>query len=319
MKITIRPVDRENDLAQLAEFLSLVLPRRVTVERLQELFRLPVIALQLAVGVDGAGEILGYSVLLRYESRPPGQLSLWIIVHPDFRRRRIGSRLYEDAFRFARAHGMTELVGNIADNDEASQGFARSLGFEVVRRGIRAYLDLETFPEEAFVRILDGVRATGIDLVTLADIGDTLQARRRVYELNRTISADIPGRGPFFTFDEYLELRFERAWYRADGVTLAMDEEKWVGFNQVGIHTDEGFAFVEMTGVVAEYRGRKIGQALELMGVRCARHYGVGALGTSIDSENAAMLAISRKLGYQPEEGDYLVKAVYGHSPLVAR
>jgi RimJ/RimL family protein N-acetyltransferase len=206
---------------------------------------------------------------------------------------------------------MRELVGTIAEDDEASQAFARSLGFEIERHSIRAYLDLGTFPEGAFARILDGVRARGIDFVTLADLGDTPQARRRVYELNRTISADIPDRGPFWSFDEYLKLRLDRAWYRADGVTLAVDGEAWVGLNQVGIHADEGFAFVEMTGVVAGYRGRKIGQALELMGIRCARRYGAGTLGTSIDAENAPMLAISRKLGYQPREGSYLVKAVF--------
>jgi GNAT superfamily N-acetyltransferase len=206
---------------------------------------------------------------------------------------------------------MTELVGNIAEDDEASQEFTRSLGFEVERHRIRAYLDLGTFAEGAFARTLEGVRAAGIEFTTLADMGDTLQARRRVYELNRTISADVPGRGPFWSFDEYLKLRFDRAWYRADGVTLAVAGEAWVGLNQVGIHADEGLAFVEMTGVVVQYRGRKIGQALELMGIRCARRYGAGTLGTSIDVENAPMLAISRKLGYQPMEGSYLVKAVF--------
>lgn len=311
MQITIRPLDPRNDLAHLAEFLSLVQQRRVTVERVQELLRLPATALQPTVGVDDAGRILGHSVLSRYASRPPGQFSLWIIVHPQFRRQRIGSRLYEHALRFARAHGMTELVGNVPDDDEASQEFARSLGFEVERHSIRAYLDLETFPEGAFAGVLDSVKAACIEFVTLADMGDTLQGRRRVYELNRTVSADIPGRGPFWSLEEYLKLRFDRAWYRADGVTLAMDGEAWVGLNQVGIHADGGFAFVEMTGVVAEYRGRKIAQALELMGIRCARRYGVGALGTSIDAENTPMLAISRKLGYQPKEGSYLVKAVF--------
>jgi ribosomal protein S18 acetylase RimI-like enzyme len=197
MPVTIRSLDPENDLPQLAAFLSLAQQRRVTVERLQELYSLPATALQLALGVDGAGQILGHSMLSRYGSRPPGQCSLWIIVHPQYRRQRIGSRLYEHALRFARAQGMREFVANIADDDEASQEFARSLGFEVERHGIRADLDLETFPEGAFDHILDGVRAAGIQFVTLAEVGDTLQARRRVYELSRTISADVRGRGPF--------------------------------------------------------------------------------------------------------------------------
>ena len=43
----------------------------------------------------------------------------------------------------------------------------------------------------------------------MADLGDTAGCRRALYELNKTCSADIPERGEFYTFHEYIDDRIE--------------------------------------------------------------------------------------------------------------
>jgi hypothetical protein len=48
-----------------------------------------------------------------------------------------------------------------------------------------------------------------------------------------------------------------------------------------------------------------VAQALKLLAIRCARRYGAVYIRTHNDSENAPMLAINRKLGYQPQPGLY--------------
>jgi ribosomal protein S18 acetylase RimI-like enzyme len=64
-----------------------------------------------------------------------------------------------------------------------------------------------------------------------------------------------------------------------------------------------------MTGVDQAYRGRKIAQALKLKSIELAQAYGADYIRTHNDSTNASMLAINRKLGYQPQPGEYrLVK-----------
>lgn len=146
---------------------------------------------------------------------------------------------------------------------------------------------------------------------TLADVGDILEHRRKVYELNRITALDIPRRGPFFTFEEYNHLRFEQEAYCADGVILAAAGTTWVGLSQVSLHRVGNFMFNEMTGVLNEYRGYKIAQALKVLAARCARSYGVAELKTFNDSKNAPMLAINRKMGYQAEAGFYTLKAVF--------
>lgn len=49
---------------------------------------------------------------------------------------------------------------------------------------------------------------SGVSLASIAELGDTEQLRRRVYELNKECAADIPGRGQFFSYDEYIQRRF---------------------------------------------------------------------------------------------------------------
>jgi GNAT superfamily N-acetyltransferase len=58
-----------------------------------------------------------------------------------------------------------------------------------------------------------------------------------------------------------------------------------------------------ITGVDRPYRGRGLALALKLRTIRLARRYGAAYIRTHNDSENAPMLALNRKLGYQPEPG----------------
>lgn len=74
---------------------------------------------------------------------------------------------------------------------------------------VRLQLDLEAFDEAQFVPYLRRCLQSGIALTTMADVGDTAECRRALYELNKTCSADIPERGEFYTFDEYLDDRIK--------------------------------------------------------------------------------------------------------------
>ena len=123
--------------------------------------------------------------------------------------------------------------------------------------------------------------------------------RRRVYELNKVTAGDIPGRGPFYTFEEYEQQRFGHAGYRAEGMFLALKGAEWVGLSQVSLH--EQLAFNEMTGVLRQYRGQQIAQALKLLAIRYAKAQGRPRISTFNDAANLPILTINRKLGYQPD------------------
>lgn len=62
-----------------------------------------------------------------------------------------------------------------------------------------------------------------------------------------------------------------------------------------------------MTGVDRAYRGRKIVLALKLLAIKCAQRCGADYIRTNNDSENAPILAVNRKLGYESKPGKYLL------------
>ena len=97
------------------------------------------------------------------------------------------------------------------------------------------------------------------------------------------------------------------AWFQPAGQILAAAGDEYVGLAAVGYFEDQNYMYNNITGVLRDYRGRKIAQALKLLTIRYAQAYGAATIRTSNDSENAPMLAINRKLGYKPLPGKYLM------------
>jgi GNAT superfamily N-acetyltransferase len=64
-----------------------------------------------------------------------------------------------------------------------------------------------------------------------------------------------------------------------------------------------------MTGVLSAYRGRKIGLALKLAGIRYARQHGAISIRANNDSLNPAILGLNQKLGYQTQPGKFILKS----------
>jgi len=115
---------------------------------------------------------------------------------------------------------------------------------------LRLKLDLETFDDAAFEHCLQRCRDAGLEFTDMAELGDTAAHRRALYELNKTCSADIPQRGEFYTFDEYLAERIDIPSYDPRGVVLAIERTRWVGMSATSLLPAEGCAFSEMTGVL---------------------------------------------------------------------
>jgi RimJ/RimL family protein N-acetyltransferase len=163
---------------------------------------------------------------------------------------------------------------------------------------VRLRLEVASFDPEAFAAEVDRCRREGIEFTTIAALGDDDANRRRLYELNRACSADIPGRGDFYTYDEYLAERIDVPSYDPETVVLALDDDEWVGLSAASDHHDQGYYFNEMTGVVRSHRGRGIALALKVLVIERVRALGVPVIHTFHHAANTAPIALNRKLGY---------------------
>ena len=161
---------------------------------------------------------------------------------------------------------------------------------------------------DALAGRVEAVGATGIRFFSLADAGDTEEARRKLHAVNTAVSADTPGTdGGFPSFEEFNEMFNTVSWFRPEGQIVAVDGDTYIGLAAVGYFAETNSMYNMITGVLPAYRGRKIAQALKLLTIRYAKKFGAATIRTSNDSENAPMLAINRKLGYKPLPGKYLL------------
>lgn len=167
---------------------------------------------------------------------------------------------------------------------------------------LRLQLDLDAFDDTWFRPLVRRCRDDGIDFTTMGELGDTPEQRRALYELNKTCSADIPERGEFHTFEEYVDQRIETASHDPHGVVLALREDVWVGMAATSLHRAEGFAFSQMTGVLAGHRGRGLSLAMKLLAIDFARSRGMRWLRTFHHPANVAASGMNRRLGFTDED-----------------
>ncbi|MFE9207607.1 GNAT family N-acetyltransferase [Micromonospora sp. NPDC007230] len=163
---------------------------------------------------------------------------------------------------------------------------------------VRLQLDIDRFDDHAFESYLRRARMSGIHFATMAELGDTPDHRRTLYDLNKTCSADIPDRGEFYSYEEYLAQRIDVPAFNPAGVVLALHGNEWIGMSTTSLHPDRGLAFSEMTGVLAPYRGQGLSLALKLLAIRFVRSSGYRRLTTMHHPRNASAIAMNRRLGF---------------------
>ncbi|MGH2502076.1 MAG: GNAT family N-acetyltransferase [Ktedonobacterales bacterium] len=205
-----------------------------------------------------------------------------------------------------RAEGATRVEVQLRDNDPAAIRFAEAQNFTRQRHRFESTLDLASVDERPFVGALAQAEAAGYRFFSLADVGDSEEARRRDYEINRRAALDIPGGAQTYApFEEWQSFVCGASWYRPDGQIIAARGDEWMGLAALGYFDTTNSMYNMVTGVDRAHRGHGVAQALKLLAIRCARRYGAVYIRTHNDSENVPILAINRKLGYQPQPGLY--------------
>lgn len=301
---------RPGDYPAIATLLTTTRQMPITVERVERMATMPADLRQSRLAVQN-GEIIGGCWIQQTKNDGAGKFFLHIDVHPSAQRQGLGSALYADALAFAQANGLASLYSYVYESRPGGLPFAHKHGFTITRTAKHSQLDLATFDDTPFVSYLTRNKLQGIRFHTLAGLGDTLENRRKLYELNKQCSADIPGRGKFFTFENYCKVRFNSPFYRPEGVIVALHNDAWVGLTAVTYHPAGNFCFNEMTGVLRAYRGRGIAKALKLVGIRFAHTIGAATVRTFNDADNHGILAVNRQLGYQPLPDSHTMTATF--------
>jgi len=307
--IHLRPLHPQTDFPRIAQLRQTVDPEPISVEQLQEWEdQIPQGQIRRrVVAIAEQGQIVGFNDAGRDPWMPSGLFDVQVLVDPDWRQQGIGMLLLQDALQFSQARGATRLQGMVRDHCSACLRFAERQGFHRERHRFESTLNLSGFDERRFAGRVEAAEAAGMRFFTLADLGNTEEAQRRLHALNERLNRDTPGYQAWLTFEAFQTIVCGASWYRADGQIVAASGADWVGMAAVGFFAETQSMYNMFTGVDRAYRGRGIALALKLLTIRCARAYHARYVRTHNDSENAPMLAVNRKLGYLPEPGLYRV------------
>ena len=317
MSTIIGPADPATDLERVAELTNAVHPDSTTAEQLGRAWARKVEGhfLRNLVAKTGQGEVTGFAFVQHGSWLPEGRYWIWLTTDARWRGQGIGTMLYQHAVATALDHHATTLASRVCDDDPVSLAFAERRGFSIERHLFESVIDLACFDEVQFAGVIEAVEAGGIRFATLAELGNTRDALRKLWELNYRVVLDDPAStGTFTAFEDFSTMVATATWFDPAGQILAIDGDAFVGLGAVGYTPEFRSASNLITGVDRAYRGRHVALALKLLGVRYAKARGALTIRTNNDSQNAPMLAINRKLGYRPEPGIYRLIASTGLS-----
>ncbi len=215
---------------------------------------------------------------------------LELVVAPDCRGEGAGTALIEAVL----AENITGLRGWSHGNHSAAADLAARFGFRPVRELWRMRLTRAAVEQAVPALILP----EGIVLrpfVRGEDEDAWLAA-------NAAAFADHPEQGSTTRAD--LEARMDEDWFDADGFLLAVREGDGalLGFHWTKIHPGVGahprMGEVYVVGVTPDAQGMGLGKALTIAGIEYLHRKGLQAIMLYVDADNAAAVALYRKLGF---------------------
>jgi GNAT superfamily N-acetyltransferase len=227
----------------------------------------------------------------------PRATFLQLCVHPERRRRGIGSALLAAALDRAPQLGVEALYAD--HSTPAGEAFAARHGFAAGQRVVRSLLDLRA------VELQEPEPPNGFRLATW--LGRVPEEHLAAYVRGRASMDDAPDpEGMEFPTTTAEKVR---AWeealarrQRETRVTAALDADGEVGsFTELRLSRGSTVGTTEDTGTAAAQRGKGLARAVKLESLRRLRddHPEVEHVSTQNAEENAVMLHLNESLGFR--------------------
>lgn len=278
-------------------------------DELREMERSPNRRTLAAAAVQPDGEVVGaVSVVLRTRENPRVAF-LSLAVHPDRRRRGVGSELLGWAEARAVEHGRSVLIVETewpaGGADVSGETFARGHGYAPAQAVLRSTLRLPVDP--ATLRAL--VQGSGEHVLETSLDGIPEEWLEDRAELQRRMSTDVP-LGDLQLEEEDWDAERVRGEYEVlasmgrkvvETVARHVPTGRLVGYTQVQVSPETPtLGYQQDTLVVREHRGHRLGLRLKAANTLAVMDHlpDVTAIRTWNAEDNTHMLAVNRRLGY---------------------
>jgi RimJ/RimL family protein N-acetyltransferase/GNAT superfamily N-acetyltransferase len=314
-KYHLRPAKLEMDFSQLAEWFSILEDEPTTETGLKDYYARNQQRIIQKVAVDERGDLAGF-YWAGQDRVAPERFYLSLFVKPENRLQGLGSQLYRDMANALQDVQAKILRIDISDACPECRAFAERFGFLERLHQVMMVLDLATFDEKPYIELTERLIVQGFQFTSMAELGNTEEAQRKLYLLNSETSLDVPGRlGEHYweSFEDFQQRVCQTDWYKPAGQMVVIDSAngKWAAMSAITRLEGNEYAYNLHTGVDRNYRGRKLAQAVKVQALRHARDVlQAKSVHTHHNTFNLPMLAIDQKLGYEIVQGTYLMEKV---------
>src|SRR5262245_28488799 len=221
-----------------------------------------------------------------YES---GSGWVWVGVHPDARRCGVGGSIFARIETRLRDLGADRIT--TTPNDEDGRQFLLRRGFEVATTVRVSKLDPRTVSTRARI-------PAGRQVVSLRSVVD----REALFDLYSEGRADVPSqtaRTPW-SFSEWLAETLDHPLTDLDASVVVLEQGEPVSLAWLYSDREGGRAETLMAATRRDRRGLGLATLAKLESTRRAAELGTTQILTGNDLDNAPMLAVNAKLGYEP-------------------
>lgn len=233
-----------------------------------------------------------------------GKYGFYGAVHPDYRRRGIGSRLYEELCAAVMPEGATKLVAETREDQVDGLRFLEQRGFLRALRYPISELAVETFDFNRFQGTVDAVLSNGTAIKPLSVLQlEEPDWKQKAYDLEWELLRDVPSPDPLTPtgLDHYEKEILGNPDFMPQAYYVALDGEEYVGMSNLWRDPANLKRLnTGLTGVKRSHRRRGIATALKVHGIRFAQAYGAEVIETG-NEENNPMYQLNLQLGYHPK------------------
>jgi GNAT superfamily N-acetyltransferase len=221
-----------------------------------------------------------------------------VFVLSPWRRRGLGGELYAPLEAHARELGARRWLGSGPDEPEARR-FVERHGFRHTMTTRLSSVDPGSVDGGELAALAAEKEAEGFTLASFAAFAATPEL---LYAVDAEASLDEPGDEPItdWPYDEWLAANWEQPDLSQEGSFCVVHEGRPVAIAELRLDLEGGRAANGFTGTLRAFRARGLARLAKLASIAWLREQGVSVLVTENDQTNQAMLAVNRRLGYEP-------------------
>jgi RimJ/RimL family protein N-acetyltransferase len=167
-------------------------------------------------------------------------------------------------------------------------------------------LHSDAFDDRKYDGLIAGLKEEGFQFTSMAELGNTEEAQRKLYILNDAAAMDadgLDGSHVWPSFKDFQKEVCQMDWFLPRGQIIAIDTASgaWAAMSAITRFEGSGNTWNLFTGVDRRYRWRRLEQAVLALAIRYVlNELKVNTIFTDESRTNLPMIAVYRELGYTP-------------------